>query len=221
MSTIVHHGDYRDLLPTLGHIDAVVTDPPYGDDHDTDYTRFSGGKLKKSGAEKPRHRYRPILGDAVEFDPSPLLPLARHVVLFGANRFANRLPCGTWFVWDKRTPGGSKGVMSDGEAAWYSRGRGLYIFAHHWDGFNRASERGTRHHPTQKPVALMRWVLTRLRLPEGATVFDPFAGSGPVGVACAGLGLNYIGIEREAVYVEIARKRIADAESQLTLAGVA
>ncbi|MGI8765702.1 MAG: DNA-methyltransferase [Gemmatimonadaceae bacterium] len=72
-------------------------------------------------------------------------------------------------------------------------------------------------HPTVKPLALMRW-LARLTTPPGGVVLDPFAGSGSTGIGTLQQGYSFIGIEREAAYVEIARKRIADAQSQLTLA---
>jgi site-specific DNA-methyltransferase (adenine-specific) len=66
------------------------------------------------------------------------------------------------------------------------------------------------HHPTVKPVALMRW-LVRLVTPPDGLVLDPFAGSGSTGVACAHEGFRFIGIEREDDYAEIARRRIAAA----------
>lgn len=69
------------------------------------------------------------------------------------------------------------------------------------------------HHPTVKPVALMRW-LVRLVARAGDTVLDPFTGSGTTGVACAMEGRDFIGIERESEYVEISRRRIAAASSQ-------
>ncbi len=66
----------------------------------------------------------------------------------------------------------------------------------------------SNHHPTVKPLALMRW-LVRLVTPPGGVVVDPFNGSGSTGCACVAEGLRYVGIEREAEYVEIARARIA------------
>jgi len=62
-------------------------------------------------------------------------------------------------------------------------------------------------HPTVKPVDLMRW-LCRLVTPKGGLVLDPFMGSGTTGVACMREGFQFIGIEREAQYMEIARRRI-------------
>jgi site-specific DNA-methyltransferase (adenine-specific) len=64
------------------------------------------------------------------------------------------------------------------------------------------------HHPTVKPIELMRY-LCRLVTPPGGIVLDPFAGSGSTGKACAVEGFRFIGIEREAEYCEIARARIA------------
>jgi site-specific DNA-methyltransferase (adenine-specific) len=64
------------------------------------------------------------------------------------------------------------------------------------------------HHPTVKPIELMRW-LVRLVTPPGGVVLDPFMGSGTTGCACVYEQRRFIGIEREADYIEIARRRIA------------
>lgn len=73
---------------------------------------------------------------------------------------------------------------------------------------NRGLQPRGNHHPTVKPIELMRW-LVRLVTPVGGTVLDPFTGSGTTGCACAFELFNFIGIEREAEYVEIAKRRIA------------
>lgn len=79
-------------------------------------------------------------------------------------------------------------------------------------GLNRAS-RTTNHHPTVKPIALMRW-LCRLVTPSGGLILDPFNGSGSTGCAAVLEGFRYLGCELEAEYVEIARRRIAYWEGQ-------
>jgi site-specific DNA-methyltransferase (adenine-specific) len=76
------------------------------------------------------------------------------------------------------------------------------------------------NHPCVKPVALMRW-LVRLVTPEGGLVLDPFTGSGTTGIAAAMEGRRFLGIEREAEYVEIARARIAHHAPTQTELGVA
>ena len=74
------------------------------------------------------------------------------------------------------------------------------------------------HHPTVKPVSLMRW-LVRLVTPPGGLVLDPFCGSGSTGVACLHEGFRFLGIEREAEYLAIARARLtawAEVKEKLT-----
>jgi DNA modification methylase len=68
-------------------------------------------------------------------------------------------------------------------------------------------DRAKHEHPTQKPLALIKWILEKYS-DEGMTVLDPFMGSGTTCVACKKLGRNYIGIEKEPVYVAIAKKRL-------------
>jgi site-specific DNA-methyltransferase (adenine-specific) len=77
----------------------------------------------------------------------------------------------------------------------------------------RESKPRKNHHPTVKPTALMQY-LCRLVTPPGGTVLDPFTGSGSTGKAAILEGFNFIGIEREAEYVKIARARILHAESK-------
>lgn len=196
----VRQGDCLELLKTIpsGSIDAVVTDPPYGVDWDTDYTRFTGLAKNK--------KYRPIANDAAPFDPAAWLGFPR-VVMFGANCFSDRLPKGSWFVWDKRFANGSA-FLADGECAWMNKGHGVYIKSVTQQGFVRPEK---REHPTQKPVAIMEWIIEKATKP-GDTVFDPYCGSGTTGVACIQTGRNFIGFEIDPGYCEIARKRIADAE---------
>ncbi len=80
--------------------------------------------------------------------------------------------------------------------------------------YTAKADSGERHyagrnpHPTVKPVDLMRW-LCRLVTPPGGLVLDPFTGSGSTGIAAMSEGLRFLGIEREAEYVELARRRIA------------
>jgi len=203
----IYHGDCRALtLPEKPAL--ILADPPYGDDHDTDYTRFSGGSKRADGGDWTRHAGERIAHDTVGFDPSHLLALGTECILFGANRYSDTLPCGSWLVWDKRSPGVEKSVMSDAEVAWWSRGRGVYIYDHMWDGFRRKTEQFLYIHPTQKPVALMRWCLQRAKLAPGALVYDPYMGSGPIAQACKELGYRYVGVELVEQYCDIAARRL-------------
>lgn len=86
-----------------------------------------------------------------------------------------------------------------------------------WEYFWHSRTNGYRHervgHPNQKPIALMKWLLEKL--PPDSTVLDPFMGSATTGVAGLDLGQNFIGIEQDQGYLEIARRRIADAQQKI------
>jgi DNA modification methylase len=199
----LYHGDCRDIAPTLSGIDAVISDPPYGCANNCDYTRFTGGLIPKGGTF-----YRSIKGDDQPFDPTPWLEYPK-VVLFGCQFYADKLPQGTVLVWNKRRPNQLGKFLSDAELAWMKGGKGCYLFNHIWNGFDRESERGKSLHPTQKPIALWDWVLTRAKIHPGQTVLDPYMGSGSLGLACVKRGINYIGIEIERDYFRIAQQRLA------------
>ena len=195
----IYHGDCLDVLPSLT-FDVVVTDPPYGIDLNTDYSRPS----------TPASRCYPrVLGDDEPFDPAHLTAYPR-VVMFGANHYAERLPPSRgWVVWDKITRNDvTAGQISDAELAWTNCLPRTRVFRHMWNGGFRASERDAWHHPTQKPVALMSWLLDLVSKP-GEVVCDPYMGSGPTLRAAKDLGRRAIGVELSEAYCEIAAKRLA------------
>lgn len=196
----IYNARCEEVLPHLD-TDALVSDPPYGRNFNTDYTRFQGG-LHHAG----RKNFQKISGDDRPFDPTHLLSYEK-IVLWGANNFASHLPPGTWLIWNKRRLEKLGKFLSDGEVAWMRGGYGVYIFNHVWDGFDRASERGRTLHPTQKPVALMQWCIEKLKLPEGSVIVDPYCGSGSTLEAARRLGHPSIGIELDPEYCRVAASR--------------
>jgi len=194
-------GDCRDILPTLGKVDAVVTDPPYG----------IGWKTPVS-PKRPKSGWT-VFGDDKPFDPSDFLVFP--CIMWGANHYASRLPDSAgWLVWDKRC-GMAANDQSDCEMAFCNFGGSARIFRKVWNGGGSLlAENGPERaiHPTQKPVSLMRWCLGFL--PNAETILDPFMGSGTTGVAAVQMGRKFIGIEREPKYFDIACKRIEDAQRQ-------
>lgn len=113
-------GDCRDILPTLGPVDAVVTDPPYGISKD--------GQKRSTGGNGGRKAYDFLGWDGERPDAALLDALARLApicVMWGGNYFADVLPpTGKWLVWDK----GQRINQSDGELAWTSLPGALRIF---------------------------------------------------------------------------------------------
>ena len=199
----IYHADCRDVLPSIDpdSVDLLLTDPPYGIGYDTDATeRIGSGKWAWGGK-----RYAKVHGDDAPFAPAALLRFGR-CVLWGANNYAARLPdSSSWLVWDRKFHASRS---ADAELAWTNLGGTVRVFAHLWDGYKRDSELGFHVHPTQKPVALMRWIIDRWTKP-GDLVLDPYMGSGPIAQACHELGRRYIGIELVEDYCKVAVSRLA------------
>jgi site-specific DNA-methyltransferase (adenine-specific) len=198
-SVTIIHGDCRDCLPI--EADAVITDPPYGMAHPCNFKSRGRANLA------PCNDWQDVHGDREPFDPGWILELGLPTVLWGANWYADKLPPSSgWLVWDKERP--DELDQATCELAWTNCIKGVRRFRHLWNGMMRASEHGENYHPTQKPVALFMWTLGLRWLHGVRTVLDPYMGSAPCGVACARLGLNYIGIEIDAGHFETARKRM-------------
>ncbi len=194
----IYHGDCRHILPTLGRFDLLLTDPPYGIDADNRKRILSRGKL---AAAKD-------YGDS-QWDKEPvpawLMELARSItekqIIFGGNYYSLP-PCKGPLVWDKEN---GENDFADGEMAWNNLGCALRIKRHLWNGMLRKGGE-ERHHPTQKPLAVIAWALSLAG--DVASVLDPWAGSGTTGRAAKDLGKTAVLIEREERYCEIAAKRM-------------
>ena len=194
----IYHGDCREMLPSLS-FDVVVSDPPYGIAHPTDYKARGRGPL--AGCRD----YVPVFGDDKPFDPAPWID--RPSILWGGNYFADKLPPSSgWIVWDKLRPHDLD--QATAELAWTNLVKGVRVFRHLWNGMMKASD-DELVHPTQKPEALMRWVLSLRWVDPAWVILDPFMGSGTTLVAAKQLGRKAIGIEIEEHYCEIAAKRLA------------
>ena len=139
------------------------------------------------------------LGDGEKYGKSKLRE-CHHVGDTGtASRFFNSLPITELDAPFKYTAKASK----------RERNEGLEPAPHVYpDG---STEFQNNHHPTVKPIALMDW-LVKLITPHGGTCLDPFMGSGTTGIACVKNNFNFIGIEREEEFYEIAKQRIENAQ---------
>ena len=201
----LYHGDSLDILPAIDGITAIVSDPPYGINYRSTSSRSVSAKASN---------WKPIAGDSKPFSPQHMLGYPR-VVLFGGNHFADKLPASPgWLIWDKLNGLTSKrhlgfNEQADCEMVWTNINRPARLFSHRWMGMLKDSEKDeARLHPTQKPIVLMRWVLTHTTNQDDL-ICDPYAGSGSTLVAAKDLGRKVIGIELDEQYCEIIAKRCA------------
>ena len=225
-------GDNLSILPAVHGERAILTDPPYGQHQNTNvgFGEAMGAGVASGKRRVARGLHRTgvgvqwpdgIIGDDGPFDPHPWLEFSPRALFWGAHRFAERLPAGSWLVWDK-VPTGKVRKQGDGEAAWMSGpSRPMRIYRLLWDGVcvgSAARDEVTagqqRVHPTQKPVVLMKWCIGQMQLPSKTIIIDPYMGSGSTGVAAVHLGYPFVGAEIVPQYFDTARRRISEALKQ-------
>jgi len=209
-------GDCREILPTLDGVDAVVTDPPYG----IDLALGMGGGSRGDGGMWAGVK---IAGDAdTSLRDWVLEQAAAPFAAFGSPRRAPPNNTRATVVWDKGEHTGagdlnlpwkpSFEMVFIGGAGWKSAKReGGIVRINAVAGCVADRNDGKRFHPFEKPVEIMRHFCERA---PGATILDPFMGSGTTGVAALKLGRKFIGIEIEPRYFDIACKRIEEAWKQ-------
>ncbi|MCG8271613.1 hypothetical protein MIC97_08870 [Aquamicrobium sp. NLF2-7] len=207
-------GDCLEILPTLGKVDAMVTDPPYGIDyrsgHATDRLWASGRKIIGDVDCGVRDYF---LADFLSSHNS--IP---PTLMFGSRKRPEPAMCRMVLVWDKG-PALGMGAL---DLPWKPSSEEIYVIGHGFVGRRDESNviycppvqsmaKNGRRHPNEKPVALLQRLLRKC--PDGVTL-DPFMGSGSTGVACVKLGRSFVGIEIDEGYFEIACERIRKAYAQ-------
>ena len=199
-------GDCREVLPALGQVDAVVTDPPYGISHSSNHgASWAGTQIANDHDTSARDLVADWCGS---------LPSA----FFGTWKTPPVAHARGCLVWDKGPANG----MGDLTFPWKPSFELLYLGGQGWQGPRTEGvlrgptmvswESAGREHPHQKPMWLLMAILQKL--PDAQTILDPFMGSGTTGVACAKLGRKFIGVEIEPKYFDIARRRIEEAYRQ-------
>jgi hypothetical protein len=178
-------------------------DPPYGiGDRWGRETNGKNGSSRLRSSEEAEWDSAPVPEETM----AAALHAGRHHIVWGGNYYS--LPAARgWLVWDKvqRFSG------ADAELAYTNLDIPVRIYRLSRIDAHQNLERG-KEHPTQKPIVLMEWCLSFI--PDAKTILDPFMGSGTTGVACMRLGRQFIGIEREARYFEMACQRIENAQRQ-------
>jgi site-specific DNA-methyltransferase (adenine-specific) len=224
-------GDCLTVLPTLAKADAVITDPPY--------INLKGGYVRGAavGGVAAREESESI-GDewganlewcplAWELAEKGIIVFCSHssIIEIGAAFPGRRAVFLTWHKTNS-APTGKNVPRFTEEYAWgIAKAPGLK-----WDGFKQTlisvpklaagcmasperelAPNGSAAHPTQKPLAVMNWIIGAI---QPSSVIDPFMGSGTTGVACVTSGRPFVGIEIHEPYFDIACERITNAQRQ-------
>lgn len=219
----LYHGDCMEILPTLGLVDAVITDPPYGINTKSD----GDGKLNPwADLCNSAYWYTAWIAECHRrLQPHGCLWTClnwRSLVTFKKAALDARWAIESLMVWDKCWigPGGSRGLRPSYElVALMARerfsidDRGLPdVQRFKWSSLK------PNGHPAEKPIDLMRFLVTN-STKEGAVVLDPFLGSGTTGVAALETGRQFIGIEHDPAWFDAACQRLDNSLRQAPLFG--
>lgn len=206
--------EYMKTVPDK-YFELAIVDPPYGIGMDNSnkrtkpsrpnsYTRYADFRYHESDwdKEKPTKEY---------FDELERISVNR--IIWGANYFCNYLPAGYgWIFWNKLN--GLDNCFSDGEFAFSSFGvQSKYFECSTFDNLRGGKD---RIHPTQKPVALYKWLL-RNYAKEGDKILDTHMGSQSSRIACYDGGFDYVGFELDPDYYRDGCKRFDNHIKQLSL----
>lgn len=197
-------GDCREILPGLGKVDAVITDPPFGVGN---FVQTAGRKRGRGEGAGKAVTWNEAGPPAEVFDH--LRRLSKHRIIWGANFFNCFEGRGGAIVWDKCQPMPN---FSKADIASCSHLQKTEIVRIPWTNFT-VTHRAETDHPCERPVELYEWCIRYLPKPV-RSVLDPYLGSGSCGVAAFRSGCSFIGIEREPKYFDIACRRIDDAQRQ-------
>ena len=190
------------------YFDLAIVDPPYGigENGDKNHTR---GKLAKA------KNYKSFSGNDIEppdkeyFDE--LFRVSKNQIIWGANHFISKIPYDSscWIVWDKDN---GDNDFADCELAWTSFDTAVRRIIYRWAGMlqQNMKNKESRIHPTQKPIALYEWILSRYAK-DGDIILDTHVGSASSLIACYNMNHKFVGFELDKYYYKLSKKRL-DAE---------
>ena len=212
MAIEMHNEDCMKLMKRYkdNHFDLAIVDPPYGigESGNTNKTR---GKLAKS---KDYGNKNWDLSPPKPFYFKELFRVSKNQIIWGANHFLG-MTSSCWIVWDKDN---GKTHFADWELAFTSFNSAVRKFKFKWQGMLQEDMKNKekRIHPTQKPVALYKWLLTNYAK-EGDKILDTHGGSGSICIACHDLKYDLVWTELDKEYYEAAKERFENHIAQLQL----
>ena len=197
------------------YFDLAIIDPPYGIgcaktiNIKNEKRGFTGTQLHKSKEWD------------ISIPPSEyfieLKRISENQIIWGGNYFTDYLlPTKGWIFWSKKDTKTQGSNFSDGELAWTSFKSVTRLFQYGWIGIDYCNKEETKIHPTQKPVALYKWLLTNYAKP-GNKILDTHMGSGSIAIACYDMGFDLTACELDPDYYRDAMERIRKHTEQQAL----
>ena len=196
------------------YFDLAIVDVPYGigENGDKNHTRSKIAKSKD---------YKSFAGNDLKPPEKEyfyeLFRVSKNQIIFGANHFISKIPFDSscWIVWDKDN---GENDFADCELAWTSFNSAVRRFKYRWQGMlqqNMKNKEG-RIHPTQKPIALYEWILSRYAK-EGDIILDTHVGSASSLIACYNTNHKFVGFELDEYYYKLSKKRLDTEMAQMRI----
>jgi site-specific DNA-methyltransferase (adenine-specific) len=193
------------------YFELAIVDPPYG-------INESNKKRKNTQSKKWKNANKKIIYQKKNWDNDipteeyfiQLKRISKNQIIWGGNYMIDYLyPTSGWIFWDKKN---GQSDFSDGELAWTSFNMGLRKFEWLWNGFQKQKPE-KRFHPTQKPVALYKWILNKYAK-EKDKILDTHLGSGSSRIAAYDMGFDFVGYELDKDYFDAQEKRFNEFKMQ-------
>lgn len=186
--------EYMKDIPD-NHFDLGIVDPPYFEEYGKKI--YTGGSISTTGIKRFQYESKEWKVPDREYFKE-LYRISKNQIIWGCNYYAQYIPHVSRIVWDKNNDSSS---FSKCELASKSFNIGIEIFRYTWNGMiqQNMKNKETRIHPTQKPVALYKWLLTNYAKP-GDKLFDSHSGSGSFRIAAYDMGFDLVSCELDADY---------------------
>jgi site-specific DNA-methyltransferase (adenine-specific) len=212
MNNKVILGDNMEYMKTIAdnYFELAIVDPPYGigaENH--------AGSKKNGWNQWDKKEWDKNTPNKEYFEE--LKRISKNQIVWGGNYMTEYLnPSMCWIVWDKKQRDFS---LADGEMAWTSFKKAMRIFDYaRGSALANDNKNGGKIHPTQKPVALYKWLLKNYAKP-GDKIFDSHVGSGSIRIACHDMGFDFTGCEIDKDYYKDQETRFKNHTKQGDLFG--
>ena len=207
------------------YFDLAIVDPPYGIGEDGAKNHSRGKPVtingSKSKAVCKSQKFTPKNWDNKPSSKEyfkELKRVSKNQIIWGANHFIENIPnqnSSCWIIWNKEN---GESDFADCEIAWTSFKTAVRMFTFKWNGMLQGDMKNKeiRIHPTQKPVALYKWILDKYAK-QGDKILDTHLGSGSIAIACHDYGFELTACELDKEYYDKAMERINNHMAQLKL----